>query len=374
MAAACGIVVANLYYNQPLLADMGRSLAASLREVGLLPMLTQMGYALGLFLFVPLGDTLERRRLILILIAASALSLAMAALAPSFLWLAVASLAIGVTSITAQLLIPFAAQLTKPDARGRVVGLLIGGILIGVLLARTVSGMVGSHFGWQAMYWIAAALMIALAVALAKLLPRSEPLENLSYRELMRSVWALIVKQAVLREAAITGAMLFGAFSAFWATLVFFLEKPPYQYGSRAAGLFGLVGAVGAGSAPFTGRLTDRIRPKVTLGLALALTAASFVLFWLLSDNLWALIVGVILMDLGVQAGHIANQTRIYAVAESAHSRVNMVYMVAYFLGGSLGSTLGAYAMSFWGWSGVCGVALLMLAAAFLAYFAIAKN
>ena len=368
MAIASGAAAANLYYNQPLLAIVAQSFQTSEHSVGLIPMLTQIGYAIGIFLLVPLGDLVERRRLILTMLVATAFALGVAALAPNFTWLVGASLAIGMTTIVAQLIVPFAANLASPQARGKVVGMVMSGLLIGVLLARTVSGFVGANFGWRSMYWIASLLMILLALALSKLLPKSQPTLRVPYLKLMQSLFELI-RQPVLQEASLAGAMSFGAFSAFWSTLVFLLAQPPYHYGSEAAGLFGLVGVVGAAAAPLVGKLADRRSPKLTVALGLTITTISFLVFWWQGHQLVGLIFGVILLDLGVQTTMVSNQARIYSLPPEAHSRLNALYIMFYFLGGALGSFLGAYGWSRWQWNGVCAVSLLMLAIAFTTFF-----
>jgi predicted MFS family arabinose efflux permease len=246
MAAGCGLSVANNYYAQPLLADMGRSFGVPDRCMGLVAMLSQVGFALGLLLFVPLGDRLERRSFILVMLGAVTAALLGVAAAPSFPWLAAASLAVGVTTITPQLLVPFAAHLAGPQERGRVVGTVMSGLLIGILAARTVSGMVGEHFGWRAMYGLAAAVMVGLALALRALLPRSEPAASgLSYAALLRSLGGLVRDEPVLRQSCLFGASSFGAFSAFWTTLAFHLAGPPFGYPSGVVGLFGLWGSSG---------------------------------------------------------------------------------------------------------------------------------
>lgn len=369
MAIASGAAAANLYYNQPLLAAIAQSLHAPAYEAGFIPILTQIGYAVGIFLFVPLGDLMERRGLIVTMLLATTLALGGAAVSPNITWLLMASLVIGITTITAQLIVPFAAQLAKPQERGNVVGMVMSGLLIGILLARTVSGFVGAFFSWRAMYWLASFLMIVLAVALFRLLPKSQPSLKVPYQRLMGSLFKLI-RQPVLCEASMIGAMSFGAFSAFWSTLVFLLvEQPPYHYGSEATGLFGLVGVVGAAAAPVVGRLADRSSPRLTVGLGLAITTGSFFIFLLFGHQLWGLIVGVILLDLGVQTTQISNQTRIYSLPPEAHSRLNALYIMFYFVGGALGSFLGAYSWSQWQWNGVCGIGLLMLVGAFATFF-----
>jgi len=369
MAMTAGIAVANIYYNQPLLADIGKSFHASAQQVGFIPMLTQIGYAVGMFLFVPLGDMMERRRLIATMLAATICALVSAAVSSSIFCLAAASLAIGITTIAPQLILPFAAHLALPRERGKVVGNVMSGLFIGILLARTVSGYIGASLGWRAMYWIAGGLITVLTVAVLRWLPKSQPSVKLSYRKLMQSLLGLIRSQPVLREASMIGAMSFGAFSAFWSTLVFLLEKPPYHYGSEVAGLFGLVGVVGATAAPLVGRLADRKSPRLTVGLAITISTAAFLVFWLFGHQLWGLVIGVILLDLGAQSVLVSNQARIYSLLPEAQSRLNTVYMVSYFMGGALGSLLGTSGWSWWQWNGVCLVGLSMLVVAFATFF-----
>lgn len=364
MFAGSAVCVANIYYCQPLLSAIGRSLGVSDRAIGYLPMWTQAGTALGMFAFVPLGDMFPRRKLIVIVSAVSAATVAMMAAAPNLALVNAAGFATGLAGIVAHLILPFAAKLAPPERRGHVVGTVLSGLLLGILLARVVSGFVGDAFGWRAMYWIAAAAMLALAVALRYALPYDRPEAGIRYWELARSIAHIAWTQPVLREAAVIGGLLFGAFSSFWATLVFFLATPPYHYGPRVAGLFGLVGAVGVLIAPWAGRLTDRKGPAYTVTLAILTTIGSYVVFDIAGRAFLGLIAGVILLDLGVQAGHVANQTRIYALIPEARSRLNTVYMVTYFLGGSLGSALGAVGWTRWGWNGVCAAGALQLLAA----------
>lgn len=366
MSAASAVCVANIYYCQPLLPEIGRSLGVSDRAIGYLPMWTQAGAALGMFTFIPLGDMFPRRKLIVVMSLFSGLTVAMMAIAPNLALVDAAGFATGLTGIVMHLIIPFAAKLAPPERRGHVVGTVLSGLLLGILLARLVSGFVGDMLGWRAMYWIASAAMCILAVALRYSLPEDRPEVNLRYSELARSIVHLALTQPLLREAAIIGGMLFGAFSSFWATLVFFLATPPYHYGPRVAGAFGLVGAVGVLFAPLAGRLADRKGPAFTVTLALLISIASYVVFDFAGYAVIGLVAGVILLDLGVQAGHVANQTRIYALKPEARSRLNTVYMVTYFIGGALGSALGAWGWTHWRWNGVCaaGAAQLLLALA----------
>ncbi len=366
MFAASAISVANIYYCQPLLSEIGLSLGVPDRAIGYLPMWTQAGTALGMLAFVPLGDMFPRRKLIVVMCGVSASTVAMMALAPNLALVNVAGFATGLAGIVAHLILPFAAKLAPAHRRGHVVGTVLSGLLLGILLARLVSGFVGDLLGWRAMYWIASAAMFTLAITLRYALPYDRPEPDLRYGALARSVVHLAMTQPVLREAAVIGGMLFGAFSSFWATLIFFLATPPYHYGPRVAGLFGIVGAVGVLFAPWAGRLTDRKGPAFTVALAILTAIASYAVFQTIGRTLWGLIVGVILLDLGVQAGHVANQTRIYALLPEARSRLNTVYMVTYFLGGALGSALGAYGWSRWQWNGVCAAGALQLLVALI--------
>jgi predicted MFS family arabinose efflux permease len=356
MAVACGITVANLYYSQPLLAEMARQFGVSPRHMGIVSALTQIGYALGLLFFVPLGDVLERRRLILVMLGGSIVALAAVALAPGFAWLAVASLFLGAATVTPQMIVPLAAGLTPPEQRGAVVGRVMSGLLIGILVSRTVSGLVGARLGWRSIYWIAAVTSPLLAILLRRVLPLSRGSVQMSYSQLLRSLGRLFLKEPLLRDSCIFGAAGFGAFSAFWTTLAFFIAAPPYGYGSSAAGLFGLAGAAGAMAAPVAGRLADARGPRLAIGAALVIMLLSYAVLAALGYQLWGLILGVILLDLGAQSNQISNQARIYSLPAEAHNRLNTIYMVSFFIGGAAGSWLGALAWSRWGWNGTCAV------------------
>lgn len=356
MAVACGITVANLYYSQPLLVAMGNDFGVSDRQMGIVSALTQIGYALGLFLFVPLGDMLERRRLILLMLGAVTCTLVAVAVSPGIIWLSVASLALGAATVTPQVIVPMAAGLADPDERGQIVGKVMSGLLIGILLSRTLSGFVGDWFGWRSIYWIAAGLSVVLAAVLRVQLPENRPIAKLSYPQLLRSLGKIAVDEPILRESCVFGAVTFGAFSVFWTTLAFFVARPPYGFSSDVVGLFGLAGAAGASIAPVAGRLADVKGPRLTIGIALVIVLLSFGVLVTTGYQLWGLIVGVILLDLGAQSNQISNQARIYSLAPETHNRLNTIYMVTFFIGGAAGSALGAYAWSQWAWNGVCAV------------------
>jgi predicted MFS family arabinose efflux permease len=353
LALTAGATVANIYLLQPLLAIVAREFATTPRAVGVVSMLTQVGYGSGMFFFVPLGDVLERRRLMLVLLGAATVALLAAAAAPSLPLLALASLAIGITSVVPQLAVPLAAHLAPPAERGRAVGTVMGGLLVGILLARTASGFLGAHLGWRAVYFIAAGLMLVLAAALRGFLPRSPPEVSLPYPALLRSLFTLLAEEPVLREAALLGALGFAAFSVFWSTLAFFLEAR-FGLGADVAGLFGVLGAAGALAAPLVGRRADRTSPRASAGLMLAIALAGFGALAATGHHLAGLVVGVLLLDVGVQGNHVSNLARVHARRPEARSRMNTVYMVTYFVGGSVGTAAGTWAWTGHGWAGVC--------------------
>ena len=363
MAFSAGAIVANIYYIQPLLSAIAADFKISVSAVGAIAMLSQLGTAAAMLAFVPLGDTKEGRSLVVRLLLAATGCLILMASAQRVWWLALASLGVGFTGAIVHVIIPYAANLSSPERRGATVGTVLSGILLGILLARTASGLVGAWLGWRAIYWIAAALMLLVALLVHHGLPRSEPELRLSWFELIRSAGMLVRTQPLLRESALLGALFFCAFSAFWTTLVFFLQTPPYHYGSAVAGLFGLVGAAGAACAPLIGRIADRYGARRNIFIALLVTLSSFVILYAVGRHLGGLIVGVILLDIGVQAGHISNQTRIYGLVPEARSRLNMVYMITYFTAGAIGSYVGTVLWQHFAWAGVCGFGCLLPAA-----------
>jgi predicted MFS family arabinose efflux permease len=371
MAIAGGMVVANNYYNQPLLVEFARSFAVTEKSAGPVAAMTQFGYALGMLLFLPLSDMLERRMMIRLLLLASTCALVATALAPAMHWLIAAGFAVGFTSVVPQLMTPFAAQLAEPKERGAVVGIVMGGLLTGILLSRTIAGFVGAHFSWQTMYWIAAVLMIALFFVLGRALPKGPPTFHGSYKSLMHSMLELIRTQPVLRETSLVAALQFAAFSAFWTTLVFHVHGLPQAYGSDVAGMFGLVGVIGAMAAPYAGKLSDRKSPRLTVMLSSIAFVLAYLVFGTVGYGLIGLAVGVVLLDLGMQSGHVSNMTRNFALKSEAMGRLNTVYNVTRFLGGGIGSVIGNIAWSHWHWVGVCvmGGALSLLAIAVQLYF-----
>ena len=353
---ATGLSVANLYYNQPLLADLQNSFGVTVKEVGIIPTLTQVGYALGMVFLVPLGDMLERRRLIVITTLLVTFALLLAATAQTLMMMTVASLLIGLLTMTPQLIIPFAAHLASEKNRGKVLGIVMSGLLIGILLSRTLSGFVGAILGWRAMFYFAAGLMVVLAACLHFVLPQSEVTYKGSYSSLLKSIWTLIKEEPVLRECSVIGGLIFSIFSSIWATLIFLLSTPHFGYGSKEVGLFGLLGAAGALTAPFIGRIADRKGPRTGVAIGLGVLAISVLILCFSGQSLWGLIIGIFVLDFAIQATHISNQTRFFALRADARSRLNTVYMFTYFMGGALGSLLGSYAWTVAQWNGVCAV------------------
>ncbi|WP_201979079.1 MFS transporter [Hymenobacter rubidus] len=366
MALTCGLVVANIYYNQPLLAAIGRTFHLSDSSASLAATATQVGYTLGMLFVVPLGDMLERKRLMLLMLLGAAGAMALAAWAPTFALLAAASVLIGILSAVPQLLVPMAAHLAPEAERGRVVGRVMSGLLIGILLSRTISGYVGAHLGWRAMFEIGAGLMVALVALLAWQLPTDQPSFPGTYASLMKSLGTLIWEQPALRRAALVGAFLFAAFSVFWTTLAFYLEGPRFHYGSDVAGFFGLIGAFGALAAPLAGKTADTRGSDYTVRLGIVLALVAYAVLGVGGLYVAGLVVGVIVLDVGVQAAHISNQSLIFSLVPEARSRLNTVYMTGYFTGGSLGSVLGGLAWTHAGWSGVCLLGAALAGAAFL--------
>lgn len=356
MAVACGVAVANIYYAQPLLETLSQQFDVSRGTAGLIITMTQLGYAAGLVLLVPLGDLLERRRLIVVITVITSLALVGMATAPTIELFITAALATGLTAVVAQILVPFAAHLAVEAERGRVVGRVMTGLLLGILLARTVSGAIADVAGWRSVYWIAAGLMLVQALMLSRMLPREPGQARLRYGSLLLSVVTLMRDEALLRRRIFYGAMVFAAFSAFWTTVPFLLARPPYEFADSVIGLFGLLGVAGALCASFAGHLHDRGVSRIGTGVFLSLVALSFVIMGFFSGHLVAIILGIILLDLGVQGTQILNQSAIYGIRPEARSRITTAYMTCYFLGGAAGSAGAAYLFELAGWIGACAL------------------
>ncbi|HMF52760.1 MAG TPA: MFS transporter [Edaphobacter sp.] len=376
LGIACAVGVSTMYYNQPLLEEIGRSYGATAARTGFIAVATQVGYALGLLCFVPLGDVLERRALMMRMFAAVAIALILVALAPSLAWMMVGSTLIGVLASVTHIVLPIAPDLVSHEQRGRAIGTVMTGLLLGILLARTFAGWVSHLAGWRWVFAVAAVMNGIFVPLLWKMMPKLPPKQKLGYGDAMRSLWTLYQTQPLLRESSAIGALIFGSFSCFWTTLAFLLESH-YHLGAGVAGTFGLVGAAGAFVAPLAGRLADKHGSRWVISLGMVLLALSYLLLWSeerahLSTlvHLIALAVGVIILDVGAQMCQVANQTRIFGLVPTARSRLNTVYMTLYFTGAAAGSALSTLAWVHWRWNGVCGLAVTLIGLAALRHAA----
>ncbi|MEO7077416.1 MAG: MFS transporter [Rhodococcus sp. (in: high G+C Gram-positive bacteria)] len=353
MAVISGLVVANSYYAQPLVGAIADSLDASMTRVGLVVTASQVGYAIGLAFLVPLGDMIQRRKLMTWMLAVTCASLVVMAVAPSWQVLACAAMVAGVGSVVGQVLVPFAASLAAEEERGRVIGNVMTGLLLGILLSRVVAGLIAQVAGWRAVFVVAAILMVVAAL-LVRTLPVAPPSATSSYRALLASVFELIREEPVLRWRIGYGTLTYASFGVFWTSIGFLLSGPGYGWSDARIGLFTLVGVAGALAARLAGTLADRGYAQRQTGWFVALTALSFVLLALGEHNVFLLAAGVALLDLGIQGTHISNQSLFYPLRPDARSRLNTAYMTTYFMAGSIGSALSVLAYTQAGWTGVC--------------------
>ncbi|GAA0759921.1 MFS transporter [Ideonella azotifigens] len=363
LATGTGLSVASLYYSQPMLGVLGADLQAGTRAVGLVPTVTQLGYALGILLLAPLGDRFDRRSVILVKAVLLTLALLLCGVAPGIAGLVAGSLAVGLTATMAQDLVPAAATLAPEAQRGKVVGTVMTGLLLGILLSRVVSGFVAEHFGWRAMYLGAALAIAAVGVAVWRGLPRFTPTTQLGYGALLGSMASLWRRHPGLRRAAMAQGLLSMGFSAFWSTLAVMLHSS-FHLGSAAAGAFGLAGAAGALAAPLAGRLSDRRGPELVIRLGAGLAALSFAAMLpapLLpaGAQLGLIVASAIGFDFGIQAALVAHQTIVYGLEPAARSRLNALLFTGVFIGMASGAAMGSLALSTWGWSGVALLAAL---------------
>jgi predicted MFS family arabinose efflux permease len=357
LAFTTGAAVANMYYAQPLLHTLGHAFGVGTATTGLLVTISQIGYVLGLALLVPLGDLVERRNLISVSLIALAAGQAVATIAPDLAVFAAAVFFVGTATFVGQVIVPLSSQLAAPRERGKVVGTVMSGLLLGVLLSRTLSGIIAGLFGWRVVFGFAAVAMLLLAAVLRRVLPRIEPTSDLSYTAALRSVLQLIGTEPVLRQRMVLGGTAFGAFSILWTSIAFLLSGvhgSHFHYGNTTIGLFGLAGVAGAGSAQVAGRLADRGHAAATTTATLGLTLVSWLLLDLGANSVIVLILGIMVLDLGVQGTQISNQAAIYRLHADARSRITTAYMSAYFLGGVLCSSVTGALYASDGWSAVC--------------------
>ncbi|MDY0970054.1 MFS transporter [Siccibacter turicensis] len=354
MSVATGLAVASNYYAQPLLDTIAGAFSLSVNQAGFIVTAAQLGYAVGLLLLVPLGDMFERRSLIVLMTLLSAGGLLITASSQS-LWVMILGTALtGLFSVVAQILVPLAATLATPQTRGKVVGTIMSGLLLGILLARTVSGLLASLGGWRTVFWVASGLMMVMAFALWRGLPKMKSETHLNYPQLLGSVFSLFTHNALLRTRAVLGCLTFANFSILWTSMAFLLAAPPFSFSDGTIGLFGLAGAAGALGARPVGGLVDKGKAHLTTTWGLVALLLSWIALAAGQFSVLALIAGILVLDLTVQGVHITNQSVIYRVLPDARNRLTAGYMTSYFIGGAAGSLISASAYQHAGWNGVC--------------------
>jgi len=362
MSVATGLAVASNYYAQPLLDTIARAFSLSASSAGFIVTAAQLGYAAGLLFLVPLGDMFERRRLIVTMTLLAAGGMLITASSQSLGMMILGTALTGLFSVVAQILVPLAATLAAPEKRGKVVGTIMSGLLLGILLARTVAGLLASLGGWRTVYWVASVLMVVMAFALWRGLPKVKQENHLNYPQLLGSVFSLFTQDKLLRTRALLGCFTFANFSILWTSMAFLLASPPFNYSEGVIGLFGLAGAAGALGARPAGGLADKGKSHLTTSAGLVMLLLSWAAIWYGHISVLSLIVGILVLDLTVQGVHITNQTVIYRVKPEARNRLTAGYMTSYFIGGAAGSLISASAWQHFGWTGVCVVGTLVAA------------
>lgn len=367
MSLATGMAVASNYYAQPLLHTIGEQFSLSNAAAGGIVTTAQLSYAAGLMLLVPLGDMYERRGLIVLMTLLSSASLLVSAFAPNITVLMLGTALTGMLSVVAQILVPFAATLALPHERGKAVGAVMSGLLLGILLARTFAGVLADLGSWRTVYWVASLLMLAMSAVLWRVLPRHQSQAGLSYPRLLGSILRMFVDEPLFRARSILGALLFAAFSMLWTPLTFLLSSPPYSYNTTTIGLFGMAGAAGAFAANRFGRLADRGLANLATRVGLLLLLGSWGLMAFGQASVLALLAGILLQDLAIQGVHVTNTSCIYPLRPEARSRLTAGYMTSYFIGGASGSLVSSWLYSHFGWTGVvaAGAALGVITLAY---------
>lgn len=360
MSVATGLAVASNYYAQPLLDTIARAFDLSASSAGFIVTAAQLGYAAGLLFLVPLGDMFERRMLIVSMTLLAAGGMLITASSQSLGMMILGTALTGLFSVVAQILVPLAATLAAPEKRGKVVGTIMSGLLLGILLARTVAGLLASLGGWRTVYWVASVLMVIMALALWRGLPKVKQENHLNYPQLLASVFSLFTQDKLLRTRAILGCFTFANFSILWTSMAFLLAAPPFNFSEGVIGLFGLAGAAGALGARPAGGLADKGKSHMTTSAGLVLLLLSWAAIWYGHVSVLALIVGILVLDLTVQGVHITNQTVIYRVKPEARNRLTAGYMTSYFIGGAAGSLISASAWQHAGWTGVCAIGAIV--------------
>ena len=353
MACMAAVSVANIYYCQPLLSLMGNDLGIDEWRASLIAMITQVGYACGLFFIIPSGDKFDRKKIVSYSFSILTIALLCIALSNNFHAVMAASFTVGACSVMPQIFIPIAAQYSRPEKKGANVGLIVSGLLTGILASRVISGLVGEWLGWRSMYVIAAIVMSLCTLIVWRIMPYTENNYTASYKRLMHSLFALIREYKLLRICALRAAFAFGSFLALWASLTFKMEQAPFYAGSDVVGLLGLCGVAGAMSASVVGRLVSRIGVRNFNLLGAALMLSAWIIAYLWGNTYTAIIITILILDIGMQCIQLSNQTVVFSLNTKASNRINTIFMTNYFIGGSLGTFLSGSAWSMAGWSGV---------------------
>ncbi len=371
LAASCGLIVANLYYAQTLIGPIAAATHLSSGAAGLIVTLTQIGYVLGLLFVVPLSDIIENRRLTVISLSVVVVALVAATLASNAVLFLGASLFIGIGSVAAQVLVPYASFLAAEEHRGRVVGNVMSGLLLGIMFARPLASFVSGLWGWHAIYAISAVVIALLTILLSRVLPQRQPVPAMNYGGLIRSLGTLLKNTPVLRRRAIYQASLFGTFSLFWTTVSLRLADT-YHLSQQGIALFALAGVAGAVASPIAGRWADRGWTRPLTGLAFVLAATAFLIAYLFQNDsrvtLGLLTVAAILLDMGVSGNLVLGQRAIYSLGNEARGRLNGLFMAIFFVGGAIGSSLGGWSYAYGGWGMTTLIGLAVPVLAFLYY------
>ena len=377
MAVSTGVAVANIYYAQPLLHSMAQYFAISYAASGIIVTVAQLSYALGLILLVPLGDLLNQKKLIVSMTGLSTLGLLLCAMSNHLITLLIGTAISAFFAVVAQVIVPLSAALAQPEQRGKTVGSIMAGLLLGILLARTVSGALSSIGSWHTVYWCAALLMIVITITLHCKLPEHHQPAGLSYPKLLASILGLFKQEPLFLWRSILGSFVFASFTLMWTPLAFLLAEAPYRYNDATIGLFGIAGAVGAVAAMQSGKMVDQGKGNLTTRYGLILLAASWVALYLGTTSVLALLFGIILLDMCVQLVHVTNQNIIYQLRPDARNRLNAGYMLLYFIGGATGSLLAANIYQHFKWPGVCVAGVMLAGMALLVWLRtlfLAKN
>ncbi len=369
MAIATGLVVASNYYAQPLLDTIALQFNLTANEAGFIVTTAQLSYAVGLIFLVPLGDIFERRGLIVSMTILAAVGLLITATSQNIWQMLLGTALTGLFSVVAQVLVPLAATLALPHQRGKAVGTIMSGLLLGILLARTISGTMATLGGWRTVFWVASVLLVILSLTLWRYLPRYKQVTDLNYFQLLRSIAKFVTTTPLLRVRSILGALTFANFSMLWTSMAFLLSAPPFNYSEGVIGLFGLVGAAGALMAAKTGQLVDKGKGSLTTTISLVLLLLSWIPIGLAKESLIGFMIGILLLDIAIQGVHVTNQSTIYRIMPEARNRLTAAYMTIYFIGGAFGSLVSGYAYKHSGWYGVAAAGMAICTINLIVWF-----